>query len=306
MELVFAAVMLTEIIGIFYSRFAAKYVQFRLKLPAVVSLKEQAEGKLCVLYKKKLLFGKFKIFLQFENLMNGEKTKICEKITLGCAQRREEAFYVQARCSGTVRCRVLSVRAYDWLGLTFHTIKGKEEADLLMLPEAIVDKEDRLAEIQKDVEGQEFLPSKQGFDYSEPSGIREYQPGDSIKSIHWKLTGRFLQLYVKEPSLPSKRSITLFVETGHARAPTPEKCDRLAGELFGICSWLAEFGCSYEVVWYEHEKERLASVKVAGMEDVGVVLCKFTSCRQIETPYSGKSHYEKLMQEKTGHVYYLE
>lgn len=306
MEIFLAALVLTEIIGIVYSRCAAKYIQISLELPGTVQKKERAEGKLCVLYKKKILFGKLKIYLQFENRMNGEQTTICEKITVGPGLKTEETFYFEARCSGTVRCSILSVKVLDWLGLTFHNIQSSGEADVLVLPEPFMKQPDILAEFQKNPEGQEFLPSKQGYDYSEPSGIREYKPGDSIKSIHWKLTGRFSQLYVKEPSLPSDRTIVLFAETGHGREPKPEECDRLAGELFAVSAQLAELGFSHCVVWYEHEKERMVSMEVAGMEDVGIVLRKFTACRQIETPCSGRSRYEKLRQGKTGHVYYIE
>lgn len=306
MEMVLIAVVLTEMIGIVYSRLAAKYMQIRLELPGTVQKKERAEGKLCILYKKKIFFGKFKIYLQFENLMNGERTTICEKITVGCGQRTDETFYVQARCSGTIRCTILSVRVYDWFGITFHKMPGKEQADVLVVPEPFVKNADILAEFQNDPEGQEFLPSRQGYDYSEPSGIREYRPGDSIKSIHWKLTGRLSRLYVKEPSLPSEQNIVIFAETGHSGALEAEECDRLAGELLAVCSQLAELGLSHQVVWYEHEKERMVSMEVAGMEDVGVVLRKFTACRQKETPYSGRSRYEKLRQGNTEHVYYVE
>ncbi len=306
MEIILIAVVLTELIGIVYSRCAAKYIQLSLKLPGTVQKKERAEGKLCVLYKKKILFGKLKLYLQFENRMNGEQTIICEKVTVGCGQQTEEAFYVQARCSGTVRCSILSVRVLDWFGLTYHKIQSPEQADVLVLPEPSVKHLDILSEFQKDLEGQEYLPSRQGYDYSEPSGIREYQPGDSIKSIHWKLTGRFSQLYVKEPSLPSERTIVLFAETGHRKKPEPEECDRLAGEVFAVSGQLAELGFSHRVVWYEHEKERMVTMEVAGMEDIGVVLRKFTACRQRQTPYSGRSHYEKLMQGQTEHVYYIE
>lgn len=55
-------------------------------------------------------------------------------------------------------------------------------------------------------EGQQTL-SKKGYDATEVFELREYQPGDSIRTIHWKLSEKFDTVLVREPSDTSSYDI---------------------------------------------------------------------------------------------------
>lgn len=52
-----------------------------------------------------------------------------------------------------------------------------------------------------------YKPKNGGFsDYYE---LRQYQSGDSLKNIHWKLSSKYDDLIVREPSLPVYRQFYL-------------------------------------------------------------------------------------------------
>mgnify|MGYP000007718944 CR=1 FL=1 len=57
-----------------------------------------------------------------------------------------------------------------------------------------------------------FSNENEGFDHSEPIGIREYRQGDSYKSVHWKLSFRLGDIYVREYGEPVTDSLCIYVE----------------------------------------------------------------------------------------------
>lgn len=62
-------------------------------------------------------------------------------------------------------------------------------------------------------EGQQVL-SKRGYDATEVFDLREYQPGDSIRSIHWKLSEKFDTVLVREASDTSNYDILILFDAG--------------------------------------------------------------------------------------------
>ena len=62
-------------------------------------------------------------------------------------------------------------------------------------------------------EGQQVL-SKRGYDATEVFDLREYQLGDSIRSIHWKLSEKFDTVLVREASDTSNYDILILFDAG--------------------------------------------------------------------------------------------
>ena len=66
-----------------------------------------------------------------------------------------------------------------------------------------------------------------GEDTGETFQVREYEAGDSMKQIHWKLSARLNDLVVREPGYPVTRSVLVFLETGYEGSfPDPEYLDQ--------------------------------------------------------------------------------
>ena len=72
------------------------------------------------------------------------------------------------------------------------------------------------------------MQNKRGSDPSEIFDIRAYAPGDNIRSIHWKLSGKLDDLYIKEASEPSHYDIALMPDLGCSRGDTPVSRDMLS------------------------------------------------------------------------------
>lgn len=65
------------------------------------------------------------------------------------------------------------------------------------------------------ISGTTYDYHRKGQDRTEVFDLREFAEGDSLKSVHWKLSARFGDLMVREPSRPTDYDITLLCD-GHA------------------------------------------------------------------------------------------
>lgn len=303
MEIIIVTLLVVFFIGVIYTRISVNYIKAKMHFPSAARKKQQIQGKVCLLFKKKIFFGKTKIFLQFENKMTGEIETIKCKAFIGCGKEAETNISFGMRYSGRVICTIEKIRVYDWLGITWKTVSPATKANILVMPELVDCEMEEIISLQNSVEGMRLIPDKSGYDYSEPVGVREYQPGDSMKSIHWKLTGRMDRLFVKEASTPVEESMVVFVETIHENVPDAAACDKLASRLLSVCTWLLEQSISYKVTWYSKEKEQLTEIAVESADDIRRVLHKFMGCRQEQGGTPGKAFYENF--KNSGDVYYI-
>lgn len=107
---------------------------------------------------------------------------------------------------GLVKAETKWLKVYDMLGIFFIPIKFKTETEILVIPKA--------------TEGFEELSDKQtiigykkksGGGFAEDYEIREYHNGDSLKSVHWKLSAKHNNLMVREPSLPIYKNLKIML-----------------------------------------------------------------------------------------------
>ena len=65
---------------------------------------------------------------------------------------------------------------------------------------------------ETEMEGDLYDPYRKGQDVSEVSGLRAYADGDSLGSIHWKLSGKMDELIVRELGYPSNYHTVILYE----------------------------------------------------------------------------------------------
>lgn len=109
----------------------------------------------------------------------------------------------------TKNCGCLDIRAkylkiYDLLGIFFIPIKINYHNNVLVMPKE--NKPTVIPDFQR-IQIIGYKPKKGGF--TEEYELRNYQKGDSLKNIHWKISARYDQLIVKEPSTPVYRPLVL-------------------------------------------------------------------------------------------------
>lgn len=134
---------------------------------------------------------------------------------------------------GQLICTVEKARIYDYLGLFGLPLRGQHQKEILVRPEPVPVEE--LPEILNREHACSWRP-KQGGGYAENHELRLYRPGDSVQQIHWKLSAKTGRLILREPLLPEKGQLSLYLQlTG-----TPGQIDRKMGQLLWLGQCLLE------------------------------------------------------------------
>ncbi len=135
---------------------------------------------------------------------NEEKMKICTPVFPLNSQTLTAGF--TSKHYGVIECRIKSVKIFDLLRLSRFRIPRKSFTDtvyeITVLPEAMPLNNAISSYNELGTDSSEFSQTKPGDDPSEIFGIREYNDGDKLSRIHWKLTAKTDSLMVKDYSLP--------------------------------------------------------------------------------------------------------
>lgn len=132
---------------------------------------------------------------------------------------------------GMLSCRVLSYECYDALGLFKLRRRLDTVAETAVIPRPA---EELDPGIFSALNARQRLKPKYGGGYSEEHDLREYQPGDTVNSIHWKLSSKTDKVIVREPLVRENDSIYLVLAAAGENDEGLEKLYRLSLELCGM------------------------------------------------------------------------
>lgn len=186
--------------------------------------------------------------------------------------RRERvfAFEMHPEYMGFWEVRAERAELFGFFGCCKKTVALDKKKEYLVLPTC--------AELHFPVRNsgavQEFFEEgvlgKKGFGVGDYFGIRPYVPGDSMKQIHWKLTGKTEEYLVKEMEIPQRKRPILLLETCLFKKEE-HHIDTILETFFSVAAHLTQEGQAYTMRWYDtgalswqqHEVESLAQLEEA-------------------------------------------
>lgn len=187
-------------------------VRLECRLPGACRAGDTIPLKITIKRNNGIPMGKLCVRMVFENLMYQEtQERILELVP---TETRELAFSCEVKMQdcGSVRITVPYVEYQDLLGLTGRRRKAELTREILVYP-AQLDLNTRLARRpETKTTGEFYDPYRHGQDVSEMAGLRDYVPGDSLGSIHWKLSGKLDNLVVREFGSPSNYNVLILYD----------------------------------------------------------------------------------------------
>ena len=173
-----------------------------------------------------------RVHLSIENLYTGERkteTHSFQSVTTG----RADIALPTALC-GVLRCRVTRWECRDLLGL--FALRRRELPELLctVLPEAIPPEQP--LDLEAALQSAARYRPKYGGGFSEEHELREYRPGDTVNSIHWKLSAKTDAVIVREALVRENQEIFLVLLQVGAEDRGLE-----------VLSWLSQSLCRMEL-----------------------------------------------------------
>lgn len=129
--------------------------------------------------------------------------------------------------------------AYDYLGLFCRRLRKGESIRIYVEPKPVA------AFLPESVEDRHISlwKPKPGGGFSENHDLRQYRPGDDLRSIHWKMSAKTGTLIYREPIEPAQKGHLLTL----ALQGDSGEIDRKLGELLWLSQSLLQRGCQHQV-----------------------------------------------------------
>lgn len=172
------------------------------KIPLEIQVNKKNKGPL----------GRIQMKVQIENIMYGE-TKT-QTIILCSSDQQKTRFQhmMEMENCGSVKITVIHTKCYDLLGIFCWTKPGSEQLEVLVYPAELQLSTQLLRRPESVISGELYDQNRKGQDVSEVSGLRDYAEGDSLGSIHWKLSSKLDNLVVREFGYPSNYNILILYD----------------------------------------------------------------------------------------------
>lgn len=152
------------------------------------------------------------IKLEFEFSNSLTNAKMTFPINLAPSSQRLESYRlpVPTMSCGTITATLKSARAIDVLGFASQRIqRGAPRVTYTVFPKLLDLNIETARTSHANFSGTTYDHHKKGQDRSEVFEMRDFREGDSLKSVHWKVSARFEDLIVREPSHPMDYDIAL-------------------------------------------------------------------------------------------------
>lgn len=180
---------------------------------------------------------------------------------------QEYEFSLQSSYVGAWTFETESCLIEDWLGVVGFSCDSKAKKDVVVLP---LEKPFEVPDINSVLDGMNELEesNKKGYDYAEFNGIREYQPGDKLQNIHWKLSAKKEELMVKERIALASGQLVILTDLFHG---PQDILQEILTKTFGVGLYLLEKQIPFSYMWWSEGEKELRTASVADKDELEVL-----------------------------------
>lgn len=222
-----------------------------------------------------------KLQIQVANLFYGTSRTHELRAPLRAKQGQTLTYPVTVNQSGRIEFRVMQLTLEDFFGFAAFQKSFSENFIVFVLPNQ---NSKVLADLNAYMEGMTEVEesSKKGSDFSEVQDVREYQPGDRLQNIHWKLSVKKDVLMVKERVSMSSRQMFLMLELHDNGGDLLEE---ILDCTYGMCRFLIQNQVPLSICWWSQNTQELMVWRVdyADMLEEGFRMMFFESLYQEQT-----------------------
>ncbi|MBR1704543.1 MAG: DUF58 domain-containing protein [Clostridia bacterium] len=193
-----------------------------------------------------LVCNKAKADIYVQDYLGEDDSRTEAVFSIDARNQADFGFDVQMEHLGQYTAGIRNMHIYGLLGLLSIPIPIDSRFHVLVLPKVHEEEEALNAESITDSPNASSFKEGDGFDYT---GVREYEMGDSMKKIHWKLSAHSMDYMTKVNEVGLKSDLAVILDMAADALPTPQ--------LLSICDGLVETAAS---VMLTAEKQDIESV----------------------------------------------
>ncbi len=207
--------------------------------------------------------GRVDFVIRMENTSLKQKKTLRQKIKAGAVGD----FKVTPKDAGNYEISLKKLRIYDLTGLLYVTKKCKETVTFLALPN-YYPVEVRLTENVRNFVGEAAVYDtlRSGDDASEVFKLREFQDGDKLKNVHWKLSAKMDELIVRENGFPKACSTVFVLEGDGEKGGKRGRKKNVSDVFFQLAASLSfsvmDKECPHYMAWYSRYYRDVKRIRV--------------------------------------------
>lgn len=259
---------------------SSRYVVAELVMPETANKGDTVFGMLKVTNTGALPLQRAEFCIICENRLTGETTDSVFVISCGHKSETEATLNLSSKHCGVIEVGVKWARVSDVFCITSWKIKGLESKHVIASPECFDMDITLIEDINTVVDSEVYSMARAGSDPSETFAIREYVPGDPIKSIHWKLSQKFEHLMVRELGLPVVDRLLVLMETSAIPgipSPSADIVDIMAEAFFSVSRELSSQRIPHTLGWKDMETGLYEERNIQATEDISPAIEHFLS-----------------------------
>lgn len=192
--------------------------------------------------------------------------------SIGQAEQKEE-LYLTAPFAGLIDISISRVRVYDWLSLCSVKRRMEDRIEAVVFPPEQALRLSCVSELpEKWTADGETARNQKGDAYQEIRQLREYRTGDLVRHIHWNLSARTEELWVKEYERENDKTASLFLNIAGESAISVKELDCFSTLVFAVLLGLLKQVVSVQVRWQDIREAEMIDMRAENAEDCRRIL----------------------------------
>lgn len=212
--------------------------------------------------------------IRWENRLTGEKDNI--KIDFSMRGKTEEQVSFQgiSDSCGCIKFSFTDWKAEDLFRILAFRRKADLNREMVVMPVKSHMDISILSREGFDMESFKYSKDRPGDDPGETYDIREYHSGDSIRQIHWKLSGKLDKVMIREKSYPVDE-VVLILADPCLEESSPAVSEAVAEIYSAVLCSFTEQKIPCQTAVYDPVSGQLCLEKVETLQDYESVLYQF-------------------------------
>jgi len=210
---------------------------------------------------------KLKCHVQVHNILVDEQFYKDVYIALNGKSTITVPLSLMSNYVGKVAIEVTHFSAYDFFGNFSLSKQIQKQSAIYVLP---IPQSNNLSQEDMMSANSEFeLNSSEeiGMNTYDVIGFKEYEEGDNLKQIHWKVSSKVDDLIVKEMSKPKEKSSFVLLEPALKETDSME-INRMVESLYSLSTSLLNNGQVHSIGWFDNETNHLKVHEIYSKEQL--------------------------------------
>lgn len=250
------------ILGIVLNVFAAKKIHVEINTVENSNYAGGIEVDVIIRNESRIPVLKGLIKLTARNTNFGFSVDEKESFSVGAKDSKRIQMHINSNYCGKYQIILTDVRCRDVWGFTsVSAVKGKEAYACLFPKRYSIGKVTEA--IKQNYEKEKKFAGRKNNNLSDILQYREYQKGDSLKNVNWKLSVKHDQLLVREFDTPIDNQLLIVLDINRGDV----EYQNMAYQVFySVCATYLEYHLSYQICW--QDGDRLQYGHVENMDDL--------------------------------------